>query len=396
MALVSRTFTICAAAVSLVVLAAVPSSATTWTVTPTPGGDLSRLNAVSATAANNAWAVGTAYDFGLGAERTLIERWNGTSWSRVTSPNGSQLYNQLYGVDGVSATSAWAVGSIETAHGTNGGGDGPKKAAAWRWNGTAWSIVDLPKPANTPKVTGVDMLSATDAWAVGWYYESLTPTARGVPYTAHWNGSSWTEVDAPAPGGYLNSVTSVSGTSPTDVWAVGNWRDRGSGQVYHPFALHWNGSAWAQVTVPDPVGGAGGSLLSVKAISPADVWATGYRDYRTPAAFHYDGTSWTETPLPALGGTGNTFLYSVTATAPDQVWAVGYTSAGATTPAPLVMRWNGTAWRLETPPATEAGGLLSAVTAVPGAVLAVGSQTVFSSSTGSWTDRTLGLRGSGS
>ncbi|GII04679.1 hypothetical protein [Planobispora takensis] len=386
-----RIFAACAA-VSLAVLAAAPASATTWTITPTPGGDLSRLNAVAALSPTGAWAVGTAYDFGLGAERTLIERWNGTSWSRVTSPNGSQFYNQLYGVDAASSTSAWAVGSIETAHGANGGGDGPKKAAAWRWNGSTWRIVDLPKPATTPTVTGVDMLSGTEAWAVGWYYETLSP-ALGVPYTARWNGSAWTEVDAPTPGSYLNTLYAVSGTSAADVWAVGNWRNRGSGERYHPLALHWTGSAWAQVPVPDPAGGVGGSLRGVKAISPTDVWAVGYRDYRTPAAFHYDGTAWSEVPLPALGGTGNNFLYGVTAVAADQVWAAGYTSAGTNNPEPLVMRWNGTAWRVETLPATEAGGMLNGVAAAPGTVLGVGSRVAFSGS--SWTDRTLGVRGAG-
>lgn len=388
-----RTFATCAAAVSLAVLTAVPAAATTWAITPTPGGDLSRLNAVAATSATNAWAVGAAYDFNLAVERTLIERWNGSSWTRVPSPNGSQFYNQLYGVDAVSATSAWAVGTIETAHGANGGGDGPKKPAAWRWNGTSWTIVNLPMPASAPAVTSVDMLSANDAWAVGWYYDTFTPSAHGVPYAAHWNGSTWTEVDTPAPGTYLNQVYTVSGTSPTDVWAVGGRRDRGSGALYHPLALHWNGSAWAEVPVPDPAGGAGGSLLSVKAISPTDVWATGYRDYHTPATWHYDGAAWTQVPLPALGGTANNFLYGITATASDQVWAVGYTSAGANNPDLLVTRWNGTAWRIETMPATEAGASLQGVAAVPGTVLAVGYRNAFSGS--SWTNRTIGLRGAG-
>ncbi|MCK2216047.1 hypothetical protein MF672_019920 [Actinomadura sp. ATCC 31491] len=386
-----RTFARTAAVTALcLAVAASPAAAATWAVTPTPGGDLSRLNGVAATSATGAWAVGSAYDFTLGAERTLVERWNGTSWSRVASPNGSQLYNRLYAVDAASAADAWAVGFVETAHGVNGGGDGPKKAAAWHWNGTAWSIGDLPGAAGTPSVTGVDALSAADAWAVGSYYDPVAP-ARGEVYTAHWNGAAWTRVAAPAPGDYLNEVTSVSGTSGADVWAVGEWRDQGKGQVYHPLALHWDGAAWNSVAAPDPAGGTGGALRAVKAISPTDVWAVGYRDYRTPVAFHYDGTAWREVALPAPGGTGNTILYGLAATAADHVWAVGYTSSGAVTPESLVLRWDGAAWRSELAPPSDLGSTLLGAAAVGGSVLAVGYRNVLSG--GTTTNRTYGLRG---
>ncbi|MEZ0070673.1 hypothetical protein [Planotetraspora sp. GP83] len=387
-----------ALAASLTLLAASPASAsTTWSAVPTPGGDLSQLYGVAATAPDAAWAVGSAYDFSLGAQRSLIARWNGTSWSRVTSPNGSQLYNELYAVDATSASDAWAVGSIETAHGPNGGGDGPKKAAAWRWNGTSWRIVDLPKPANTPTVTGVEALSPGDAWAVGWYYESLTPTAVGAGYAAHWNGSTWKQVELPAVGDYLTQVYTVSGTSPTDVWAVGSWRDRGPGQPYHPLALHWDGSAWTPVTVPEPAGG--GFLRGVKALSPTDVWAVGGRDYRTPISFHWNGTAWAEVPLPALGGTGNNFLYSVTGTGPGKVWAVGYTSAGTNNPEPLVERWNGSSWQIEPGTTTQYGGLLNSAAAVAGTngsttIWGAGYRNAFSGT--GFTNRTLALRGSDS
>jgi hypothetical protein len=62
------------------------------------------------------------------------------------------------------------------------------------------------------------------------------------------------------------------------------WRDRGSAQVYHPPALHWDGTAWTQVPFPDPAGGIGGSLRGIKAISATDAWAVGGKDYKTPVS----------------------------------------------------------------------------------------------------------------
>src|SRR5690242_2370859 len=56
-----------------------------------------------------AWAVGD-YVTGAGDLRTLIERWNGTAWTRVPSPSPASAYNDLFGVAATSATNAWAVG----------------------------------------------------------------------------------------------------------------------------------------------------------------------------------------------------------------------------------------------------------------------------------------------
>src|SRR5262245_38311142 len=60
------------------------------------------LNAVAATSARDAWAVGVA---GGG---DLIVHWNGTAWKPVPSPD--RAGSALFGVSAVSARCAWAVG----------------------------------------------------------------------------------------------------------------------------------------------------------------------------------------------------------------------------------------------------------------------------------------------
>ena len=64
---------------------------------------------VAATSATSAWAVGQLLD-PSGTDTTLIQHWDGTSWTVVPSPNTSAPDNILESVAVTSATDAWAVG----------------------------------------------------------------------------------------------------------------------------------------------------------------------------------------------------------------------------------------------------------------------------------------------
>jgi hypothetical protein len=160
-------------------------------------------------------------------------------------------------------------------------------------------------------------------------------------------------------------------------------------------AIHYNGSTWTQTEMPES--GTGTFLHSVTALSANDAWAVGSKNgYHEPVAYHWNGSAWSEVPTGAAVGSGNNILYGVAGTAANQVWAVGYSSAGSQ-PQPLVLRWNGAAFTTESVPQQQFGGLLSAVAATSGpTVFTAGTRTDFSSGTGSFTDHTLSIRGSGS
>ena len=97
-----------------------------WTVVPTPQpapqNGTSRLSAVTALSANDAWAVGTATNAAQGLT-TFIIHWNGTQWSRVASPNvppeNSTGWNELQDIAAVSPGNIWAVGYGEPSFGTS-------------------------------------------------------------------------------------------------------------------------------------------------------------------------------------------------------------------------------------------------------------------------------------
>ncbi len=98
----------------------------TWArvASPNPGGSAhdNVLDGVAATSASSAWAVGN-YETATG-QSTLVLHWNGRQWARVASPNpgGPAHDNVLDAVAATSASSAWAVGDFT--------GSGPSQALA--------------------------------------------------------------------------------------------------------------------------------------------------------------------------------------------------------------------------------------------------------------------------
>src|SRR5579862_7982306 len=135
-----------------------------WRVVPSPSRGVSAsLSAVSATSARDAWAVGS-YDTGSGF-RTLIEHWNGSTWRVVPSVDpavGRHETSTLGGVVAISASNAWAVGFYE------------KSTTSFRtliehWNGSKWSVVPSPNADPGENVlAAVAAVSSTDIWAVGY------------------------------------------------------------------------------------------------------------------------------------------------------------------------------------------------------------------------------------
>ena len=112
------------------------------------------------------WAVGN-FTTASGSEQTLIEHWNGTSWSVVASPNPGA--GGLNGVAIVSATDSWAVGDFfnTTSSAT--------QTLIEQWNGTSWSVVASPSPSATTNLLEAAAAdpSSGQAWAVG---DFSTPT----------------------------------------------------------------------------------------------------------------------------------------------------------------------------------------------------------------------------
>ncbi len=165
---------------------------------PDPGGtasgDFSGLNAVSCPSTTSCWAVG-GYGSSSGSSFTALNEvlhWNGRTWSLASSPDpdgtGAGANNFLSDVVCTSAANCWAVGDYGS---TSGGGVILNQTL--RWDGRSWSSVSTPNPAGTISgaanfLHGVRCSSPASCWAVG----RAAPAGQFDRNQAlHWNGTSW-------------------------------------------------------------------------------------------------------------------------------------------------------------------------------------------------------------
>lgn len=323
-----------------------PPVAGAWSVvsSPTPTGSAS-LRGVAAVNTSHVWAVGkgAGTDF---LERTLIQQWNGSTWSVVTSPNPSLNGDTLNGVSVVSSTDAWAVGVSNTRSSNF------SRAITLHWDGASWLDVAPPDVVDqADQLLGVSAVSSQAVWAVGY---SFSPISGGYnPLISFWNGNYWAITLAPtisnSTSAVLNSVTALDANN---AWAVGHAQD--SGGTTRPLVMRWNGITWSVVTLPNALAGNGATTLNgVSANAANDVWAVGALGSKN-LTLHFDGASWREVSSPNDLQKQQNYLTSVAAVSANDVWAVGvsYSSSVNSAGSPVLtevtttMHWNGSVWSL--------------------------------------------------
>jgi len=183
-----------------------------WEIVQSPnlGFSYNILRGVTAISSNDVWAVGY-YDAGSEPDQTLILHWNGSQWQIVPSANAPTGFSLLYSVDAASANDVWAVGYNSNPPG------GQVRTLVQHWDGSSWTLVDSPNPGSTyNSLNGVSVVSSTDVWAIG----NSNSGSGSQTLTLHWDGQAWTQVPSPnaAGGNWLNAVDAVSSRH---VWAVG-------------------------------------------------------------------------------------------------------------------------------------------------------------------------------
>ncbi len=357
--------TVTAAVGVALLLGIAPASAQTWTeVSAPPAGENGQLSGVSAVSATDAWAVGSidAEDNGVGA-KVLIDNWNGTDWTQAATPATPENTASLAAVSASSTADAWAVG-----HSQDNRSD--FEPLGLHWNGTAWSVSSSFSTALAGQIAdGVADISPTDAYATG---GGLGSAASGL--VAQWNGTTWTRLTVPLPSGIgpVSDLDAISANGADDVWIVGTYELSPTDLRTETYSLYWNGSTWSVVPMPLVPGSNIDAFYQFSAIqvnSPTDVWAVGEQgvvdsSYSTLIE-HWNGTAWSVVSSPAPGSYSE--LSGVTTSnAANDVWAVGaYVPSGGTEAQTLTLNWNGTAWTQVTSPGTDAA--LSSVSTNPGA-----------------------------
>jgi len=283
------------------------------------------------------------------------------TWSRVPTPNATNLTNQLNDVDARTADEVWAVGLARFSEGV------ATRPLALRSTGGAWTITPTPALTDYASFRSVDAVAARDAWAVG-----SEEAGSGRPLIERWDGRSWRIVPSPLPaGGALGGLYDVKAFSGTDAWTVGSYFASG----WRALIQRWDGTAWNLVAGPAPQPSANHELLGIDGVASDDLWAVGYAG-AGGLVVRWNGATWSQVALPPLGtDLSRLRLEDVVAVSATDVWIVGSAQRGCCQPVPYFLHWTGQGWQHGQPAGVSA--TFSAVTALSSnQVYAVGRTTI--------------------
>ena len=165
-----------------------------WSIIPSPNpisdGEASIFSGVSCLSPTHCTAVGTSYKGSTPWTQTLVESWNGSTWSIVPSPNpsGSSGGSYLESASCVRSTGCTVVGYYDNS-------SGDQLTLIESWNGSAWSII--PNPSLFGSLDAVACPSADRCTTVGSLVES-------------WDGATWSIVPSPNVTGNDSTLSGVS------------------------------------------------------------------------------------------------------------------------------------------------------------------------------------------
>ena len=304
-----------------------------------PGGTaVGELHGVSADAPTDVWAVGNEAPPRTHMVQSLVMRWDGTSWSRVPSPNPSALANDMTAVRANGPDDVWVRGSYfdQSTH--------RHPVFVTHWDGQAWATVRLPKAiARQVQLFGFrsfDPVGPRAAYAIG---SHVAPNGIKSDEVLRWNGQSWSKAHAPF---YGAALSGIGASSAGDVWAVGYNCVLRNCPPFHTATYHWDGRKWKGGVFykrGDPYNGfevipsaseADSKLVTVTSHTPSDAWATGtcsgHCSHGRAFLLHWDGKAWSRLPSP--GASLSSAISSVSGT---DAWVVGGGS---------LLHWDGSSW----------------------------------------------------
>jgi hypothetical protein len=247
------------------------------------------LEAVAASSATNAWAMGGTDDGS--ASYTL--HWNGKKWKKSSlTVNGS-----VFAAEAVSTSSsrnAWAVGTAGTA------------AVIIHWNGSRWSVSEtLPIGQSLTDI----VTTGSHAWAVG----SVSSTTGNHPLAVRLTSAGWRTIALKrSPVGLFDGVTAVGATA----YAVGRTSLQNTTGAQTPVAARLSGAKGTYLAIKKKgdysaaldVAASTKSVLAVGLYTPGAPCSTPSH----PLAEQLVRNKWKLATVPArvapAGGTGSTCL----------------------------------------------------------------------------------------
>lgn len=257
-----------------------------------------------------AWA-GAPNDLYVGGPGGNIQHWNGTNWSRMSTPSSKAIY----AMHGLSNRDIWAVGG--DAYTTN----QADHSLILHWDGTRWTNMVPPNFSGwTYPLTAVWAVGAKDVWATtdigtfpvryngtSWQFVSVPLSTegsfkaiRGVAghvffvgthgQIMRYSNGQWALEQKTENGSFsANILTTIWGTDLTNLYVGGSW-----GQVYR---RNGDGS-WTDLGLGTGLFG-GDGMTQIYGTSSTNIYILGTQTIR-----HYNGSSITQSNSYQLGMRG--------------------------------------------------------------------------------------------
>lgn len=172
----------------------------------------------------------------------VAQAWNGSSWSNVvvSLPSGT-TGSELYDVQCFADSSCLAVGQ----------GGGNARGFFLKWNGLSWSPL-----TSSPNVMFTLSCESTFSCIATGIPGSVDEGTPRITLSETWNGSAWsTDSVVPTPGGpnkgFLGGLLSVS--CADSCVAIGSTTALGTSGVSEAFMDGWNGVSWSPIPLPKSV-----------------------------------------------------------------------------------------------------------------------------------------------
>ena len=235
------------------------------------------LNGITCLSATDCWAVGESVVPGVffipnlpfpgTPGQTLTEHWDGTQWSIQPSANNNANESVLQGVSCVSTSDCYAVGIDASGSSTYNG-------LVEQWNGTTWSIVTSAQPsAQENQLDGAWCAADGTCHATG--IERTTSATQTLTESAT-ASAGWTDDHgADTAADRLNGTTGITCTDDSDCWSVGEYDSNGR-FLFQTLIQQRTAAGWAVVPSANASTTQPDQLWGVGCANAATCYAVGY------------------------------------------------------------------------------------------------------------------------
>jgi pimeloyl-ACP methyl ester carboxylesterase len=219
---------------------------TGWSLVASPntGAPFSSLNGIAVISTSDIWAMGS-----IQGNSPLMEHYDGISWSIVPTPSAIAT-----NVMGLTAMCALQDGEIWAS--------GYSSGNSWvvHYDGSQWTVTQF------SWLGKLVCSSPTSVWGL-----EIGNYPGNPQHVYHYDGNTWSSFSTS--NGNQNSHQGLAVLSDTDIWTVGGYYDS---TLTHTLTEHYDGTQSTVIPSPDFSGATGDNLTAVSAISTTDVWAVGY------------------------------------------------------------------------------------------------------------------------